>query len=95
MINQVEVKFVWQISYPPSQGNYFQPKSYKLAVFGEKTGSQKQLWQPKLQTFFQMVFASGQMKDQIILGAGRFFLSVKFATSPLASLAGYYNESKI
>ena len=28
--NQVEVKFVWQISYPPangaSQGNYFLPK---------------------------------------------------------------------
>ena len=44
-LNQVEVKFVWQISYPPanvvSQGNYFLPKSYKLAVFEEKTRLQK------------------------------------------------------
>ena len=32
---------MWQISYPPvnkaSQGNYFLPKSHKLAVFEEKT----------------------------------------------------------
>ena len=42
-----------------SQGNYFLPKSHKLAVFEEKTGLQKQLWQPKLQTFFKCY-----MKDQ-------------------------------
>ena len=48
------------------QGNYFLPKSHKYAGFEEKTGLQKQLWQPKLQTFFQMVFGSGKMKDQII-----------------------------
>ena len=43
--NQVEVKFVWQISYPPangaSQGIYFLPKGHKLAVFEEKAGFQK------------------------------------------------------
>ena len=42
-----------------SQGNYLLPQMHKLAVFEEKTGFQKQLWQPKLQTFFQMVFVSG------------------------------------
>ena len=31
------------------QGNYFLPKSHKLAV---KKGLQKQLWQPKWQFFF-------------------------------------------
>ena len=48
-----------------SQGNYFPPKmrfqpktpkfkekGHKLAVFEAKTGLQKQLWQPNLQTFF-------------------------------------------
>ena len=59
-----------QFSYPPangvSQGNYLLPKSHKLAVFDEKTGIQKQLWEPELQTFFQIVFVSGWMKDQII-----------------------------
>ena len=42
-----------------SQDNYFLPKNHKLAVFEEKTkttGFQKQLWQPKLQTFFSNVF---------------------------------------
>ena len=42
-----------KISYPPangmSQGNNLPPKSHKLAVFEEKIGLQKQLWQPKLQ----------------------------------------------
>ena len=55
-----------------SQGIYFPPKmrfqpktpkfkekGHKLAVFDAKTGLQKQLWQPNLQTFFQMVFGSG------------------------------------
>ena len=52
-----------QISYSPvngaSQGNSFLSKSHKLAVFLRKTGLQKQLWQPNVQTFFQMVFGSG------------------------------------
>ena len=39
-----------------SQGKYFLPKSHKLAVFEEKTGLQKQLWQPKMQTFFSNGF---------------------------------------
>ena len=56
--SQVEVKFVWQISYPlangASQGNYFLSKSHKLAVFDEKIGFQKQRLQPKLQTVFQI-----------------------------------------
>ena len=43
-----------QILYPPtnkaSQGNYFLPKSHKLAGFVEKEGLQKQLWQPNRQT---------------------------------------------
>ena len=47
---------------------YLSPaKSNKLAIFEAKTSLQKPLWQPKLQTFFQMVFGSGEMKDQIIL----------------------------
>ena len=67
---------------------------------------QKQLWQPKLQTFFPMVFGSGKMKDQIILqtnsltsymgpGVCGFFPSVKFATSLLALLTGGLNEEYI
>ena len=36
-----------------SQNNYILPKSHKLAIFEEKIGLQKQLWQPKLQTLFQ------------------------------------------
>ena len=44
-----------QISYPSMNGaskdNYFLPKSHKLA-FLWKTGLQKQLWQPNLQTLF-------------------------------------------
>ena len=48
---------MWQISYHlangASQGNYFLPK---MAVFDAKMGLQKLLWQPKLQTFFEMVF---------------------------------------
>ena len=59
-IKKVEVKFVYQISYLPvnwvSQGNYFLPKSPKLAVFEEKTDLQKQLPQPKWQTFFKCYF---------------------------------------
>ena len=39
--------------------NYFLSKIHKLAVFEERTGLQKQLCQPKLQTSFQMVFGSG------------------------------------
>ena len=59
-VNKVEVKFVRQISYPPANGmSYFLPKSNKLAVFLSKNGLEKLLWQPKLQTFFQMVFGSG------------------------------------
>ena len=46
------------IAIGASQGNYFLPKSQKLAVFEEKTGLHKQLWQPNMQTFFQMVFDS-------------------------------------
>ena len=42
-----------------SQANYFLPKSHKLDVLKKKTGSQKQLWQLNVQTFFQMVFGSG------------------------------------
>ena len=57
------MKSVWQISYPPANGAnlgiYFVLKSKKLAVFEAKTSLQKQLWQPNVQTFFQMVFGSG------------------------------------
>ena len=41
-------------------------KSQKLAVFETKTSLQKLLWQQILQTFFQLVFGSGKMKDHII-----------------------------
>ena len=41
-----------------SQGNYFLSKNHKLAVYEAKAGFQKQLCQPKLQTFFQRVFGS-------------------------------------
>ena len=66
---------------------YFLPKNHKLAVFEAKTSLQKQFVQPKLQTFFQIVF--GWMNDQInsltpYMGVCGFFLSVKFATSLLA-----------
>ena len=48
------MKFVWQIANHPangvSQGNYFLRKSHKLAVSEEK-----QLWQPNLQTFLQLL----------------------------------------
>ena len=51
---------MWQISWPSvngaSQGNYFRPKSNKLAIFEAKMSLQKKLWQPKLQTFFLMLF---------------------------------------
>ena len=57
-----------QISYPPvngaSQGNYFLPKSHKLAVFEKK--AYKTALAEKWQTFCQMVFGSGLTKDQII-----------------------------
>ena len=126
-----------------SQGNYFLPKSHKLAVFEEKkNGLPKQLWQKKLQTFsngiwfwldersfwpsalalpaplrtkknLRLVFdidvlnffcpicsasreiigvkvdhrQTGKFFDTIY-GGMWIFLSVKFATSLLASLAG-------
>ena len=47
------MKFVWKISYPQRMGWLLQPKSHKLAVFEAKMSLQKQLWQPKLQTFFK------------------------------------------
>ena len=62
----------------------------KFTVFEAKTSLQKQLWQPKLQTFFQLVFGSGKITQS--LGVCRFFLSVKFATSLLASIAGGWNQ---
>ena len=46
-------------AYGVSQGNYFLPKSHELAAFEEKTSLQKQLWQPNVQAFFQLVFGSG------------------------------------
>ena len=61
-----------------SQGKYFLPKSHKLNVSEEKTGLQKQLWQPKLHLNFKWFY----------MGACGFFLSFKFATSLLPSLAG-------
>ena len=54
---------MWQISYPPlpangaSQGDYFLPKSHKLAVL-RKNSLQKQLWQPNLQTFFSNIWSN-------------------------------------
>ena len=64
------MQYVRQISFPPangaSQGYYFVPKSHKSAVFEEKTGLQKQLWQPNVQTFVSMVFGSGKMKDKFL-----------------------------
>ena len=51
-----------------SQGNYFLPKSLKLAVFEEKMSLQKQLWQPKVQTFFQMDVASLSCNSSMIIG---------------------------
>ena len=46
-----------QISYPPaSQGNYFLPKSHKLAVFEEKTGLQKTALAAKHANFFSIGF---------------------------------------
>ena len=64
-INYVEVKFVWQISYPPGNGASLGSFCQKLAVFEATTGLLKLLWQPKFQTLFQMVFGSVSMKDQI------------------------------
>ena len=47
---------MFQISYlstnGASKGNYFLPKTHKLTVFKEKTGFQKQLWQPNVQILF-------------------------------------------
>ena len=54
---------MWQISYPMQMVQVwvfiFVLKSQKFAVFEANTGLQKQLWQPNVQTFFQMVFGSG------------------------------------
>ena len=83
-----------------SKGNYFLPKSHKLTVFEEKTGYQKQLWQPNVQTFFSpFCSASPEIIGVKVdhrqtnsltpyTGVCGFFISVKFATSLLASLAG-------
>ena len=77
--NYVEVKFVWQISYPPVIGTRIQ-----VCVVIDV-----------LDFFSPFCFASVVYFNQR-LGAGHskrgskcgFFLSVKFATSLLASLAG-------
>ena len=59
-----------QISYLSENGEslgiYIVLKSLKLTVFEAKTGLQIQLWHPNVQTFFQMVFYSGEMKGQKI-----------------------------
>ena len=51
-----------------SQGNYFRQKnqfSHKLATFEAKTSFQKQLWRPKLQTFFDEVIIIWLVRDEV------------------------------
>ena len=59
-------KFHTPLANGASQGNYFLPKSNKLAVFEEKNTLTKTALIAKPANFFQIVFGSGQMKDQII-----------------------------
>ena len=47
-----------------SQGNYFLAKIPKRAVFEAKMGLQKLQGQPKLQTFFEMVFIFEHMRNE-------------------------------
>ena len=70
-----------------SQGNYFLPKSHKLAVLEEK--NKKQLWQLKVQAFFNgFWFWLDEKSNKDRQTNSGFFLSVKFTTSLLTSLAG-------
>ena len=74
---------MWQISYPPangaSHGNYFLLKSHKLAFEEKKAYENSSRSETDRQTdkFFDTIY-----------GECRFFLSAKFVTSLLASLAG-------
>ena len=66
---------------------------HELAIFEAKRSLQKQIVQPKLQTFFSNVFwlcLNGRSNNYFTpyMGESGFFLSVKFATSPLTLLAG-------
>ena len=47
-----------------SQGNYFQAKISKMAVFEAKTGLQKLRRHPIVQTFFEMVSIFEFMRDE-------------------------------
>ena len=47
-----------------SQGNYFQAKIPKMAVFEAKMGSQKLQRHPNVQTFFEMVLIFLFMTDE-------------------------------
>ena len=74
---------MWQISYPPvngaSQGNYFLPKSKKLAVLEAKTGLQKQLWQATVQTFLWFLLFGPQPRPcRPVFGQINFFDNIHF-----------------
>ena len=48
-----------------SQGNYFQAKIPKMAVFEAKTGLQNLQRHPNVQTFFDMVLIFLFMRDEV------------------------------
>ena len=47
-----------------SQGNYFQAKIPKMAVFAAKTGQKKLQRHPNMQTFFEIVLIFLFMRDE-------------------------------
>ena len=70
-----------------------------MAVVEAKWGQSIQLWHPNLKTFFDEVILlqTDRQTNSLtpFMGGVDFFLSVKFSTSLLASLAGGLNNQNL